>query len=744
MPPVDSMLGLFGLATRRQLETAIDRKDRWHGLVRNVFIPYYLKFQQTAVGNMPDLPRRYSREWDEYVQQQLGEFLTLDLESVGDLLDAAGFGTDKWDKLQETGFPALGRLLDDVAEEGDVPSNGTVSDEAIDAAVNEDLMGLLSQHPDLLQEFARRLDAATGTLTPTHEDLQASRAYQDIIEQLEEARTELRRFRRGGQRALKRIHALEVELRSGSGSNNGHAVARPTRDPVDDERELAGLRKQLRARDSTIGALRGRIEDLEKSTYEKRNPDQILADRVAWLERELESRDEQVVRQQARIESLQDEIDRPPDPADESEELRSLRAELKAAEHELERARQDLPATTDAYQDTEADSTGSLLPAFGEDEDPDADDARAPLPGAGADDSDVQDLLNELKAKNHTIATLREQIERLEAGAGSGGLPRRDDEPDDSEPARAATMPSAPLEEGGELQQLRADLKARDHSIEGLREQIARLETNLEQQARRLQTSDEAGSDGAASSSQGPDRPASTGTDLQDQVDALERDLRAKESTITSLREQLERFEKELGQARVRLMEEVHKLSALAAGEIELKPSSELEALGADELLDYARNVAEDLDVRRQTLEEGMQGVESVKGSYEETRAVFEQQQESMESQLDQLRAEVETYRSQDAHDDDEESMAGLRHTIVKQRNQLELLSTRVRQLVSTNKDLNESNKQMYEKLEESVKRLIPLRRQIEESTNLQEALQSFIRRKYDRMFTMKKLNEKD
>lgn len=205
------------------------------------------------------------------------------------------------------------------------------------------------------------------------------------------------------------------------------------------------------------------------------------------------------------------------------------------------------------------------------------------------------------------------------------------------------------------------------------------------------------------------------------------------------MRDQLQTFESELGQSREQLMEEVKKLAALAGGDIELKPSEELEALDPDELMDYARQVAEDLDVRRQTLDEGLQGVASVKGSYEETKEIFEKQQHDMEWQLEELRSEVEDYRTRQ-ESSDEDTPAGLRDTIGEQYKQLELLATRVKQLVSTNKDLNDSNRKMYEKLEEAVKKMIPLRRQIEELEKLQDTLQRFIREKYDRTFTIKKL----
>ena len=63
-------------------------------------------------------------------------------------------------------------------------------------------------------------------------------------------------------------------------------------------------------------------------------------------------------------------------------------------------------------------------------------------------------------------------------------------------------------------------------------------------------------------------------------------------------------------------------------------------------------------------------------------------------------------------------------------------------QLVDTNKDLNESNTKMYENMEAAVKKVIPLRRQIDELENLSEALQRYLRHKHDRTFHLKKLQE--
>ncbi len=737
MPAVDSMLGLFGLATRRQLESAVDRKDRWHGLVRNVFVPYYLKFQETALGNMPELPTRYSRAWDDHIQAELDHFQSLDLTAVGDLLEAAGFGTEKWERLQETGFPALGRLLDQAAAVGAAE---------IDAAVHADILDLLSRHPELASEIVRCTDPDSGTLRLTDDDIARSPAYQRLLADLAAAKDELRRFRRGGQRAVERLHDLEAELLL-SRNGNGHPPQdspRPPRDTsIEDEREKAGLRKQLRAQDSSIAALRGRVEELETQVQTRPDPDRALADRAGWLERELETRDDQVVRLQERIEGLQDALNKQDHTVDESDELRQLRVELKKRDHDLEQARAENDAirsgmATSIPAEDAADAEQLLrlhneLPAGGSTIDAlraelERDEGRLTAenqrPESGSDEEltdEVQRLRSDLKAREHTIEALRDELARSEEHLGTPDRPVASDAKDLS----------------AELQQLRSDLKIREHSIEALQEQVARLEADARREAERTAREPEAA---AAATTEAP-RARGSAPDRQPEIDALARDLRARQSTIEALREQLQTFERELGQSRELLMAEVKKLAALAAGEVELRPAEELESLDADELMDYARQVAEDLDVRRQTLDQGLQGVESVKGSYEDTKRIFEEQQHNMETQLEQLRTEVDQYREQEEPAKDE-TPAELRDLVVQQRSQLELLATRVRQLLGTNKELNESNKKMYSNLEEAVKKVIPLRRQIEELESLQDTLQRFIRQKYDRTFTMRQLQE--
>ena len=192
-------------------------------------------------------------------------------------------------------------------------------------------------------------------------------------------------------------------------------------------------------------------------------------------------------------------------------------------------------------------------------------------------------------------------------------------------------------------------------------------------------------------------------------------------------------------------MTEVQRLKELTSGEIEIRPSEELERMDSNQLLHYARDVAEDLDVRRQTLEEGLQGIDTIRDSFDENKRVYEQHQQDMADQMAQLQRELDTLEKEGgahlaAENKPDPGSAQTRDVIAQQRQQLELLSTRIRQLAATKSELEEVNKKTYTDLEASVRRLIPLRRQIEELGSLRDTLSAYIREKYDRTFTIKKL----
>jgi uncharacterized protein Yka (UPF0111/DUF47 family) len=182
-------------------------------------------------------------------------------------------------------------------------------------------------------------------------------------------------------------------------------------------------------------------------------------------------------------------------------------------------------------------------------------------------------------------------------------------------------------------------------------------------------------------------------------------------------------------------------LSALTAGEIELKPAAELDEMDSDQLLDYAEEVAKDLDVRRQTLEHGLEGVDTLRNNYEESRKVYDNQQRELQDQLEQMHGELEAMEHKQVSEGTVHDGAS-QEIITKQRDQLALLSTRIRELMSSNKELNESYQKRDKDLEQIVRRINPLRQQIQELETLQDTLLRYIRRKYDRTFILSKLKE--
>ena len=524
MAPFTTLLELFGLTTKRRLNRAVAKRNLWHGLVRDVFAQFYLKFRETFPDHLPQLPHRYSQDWETLLRRELDEFLQLDLTEVADLLDTCGFGTEKWDALRQAGFPRLGELIDHFLE--GQTGNGRATALEV-AAFGADLDQIASENPALVEELSQRFDPEVGRLVPTDEEIRTSPLYREL-------ETELRKLRAAGHRALDQIEDYETrleELQSQLGAN-GQLDLMP---PVEVEPE---------------NALDGASSTVDESAAE-----------VAELNRQ--------------------------------------NAELG----------------------------------------------------------------KELKAKNHRIESLEEETERLGK-----------------------------------------DLEAKERTIAALR----------------AEGSDEI-------------------NDLTRENEDLRRDMAAKEHTIETLRKQLHTFESELGGARNQLLDEVHRLEGLTSGKIDLRPSEELEQMGPDELLEYAQDVAQDVDVKKQTLDEGLQMVDSLKANYEQSRGLYESQQRDLQDQLEQMRSELESYEEVKPTG---EMPLDVQETVNAQREQLELLSSRVRELINTNQDLDESNKKMYRDLETAVRRVIPLRDQVEELESLRDALTNYIRTKYDRAFTNRSLSE--
>ena len=100
-------------------------------------------------------------------------------------------------------------------------------------------------------------------------------------------------------------------------------------------------------------------------------------------------------------------------------------------------------------------------------------------------------------------------------------------------------------------------------------------------------------------------------------------------------------MERQMKVARDQLLAEVKKLGALTSGKLELRPSEELDEMEAGELLEYAQEVASDIDVRRQTLDEGLKGVSTLQENYEESRQLYEQQQQELEDQLEKMASDL-------------------------------------------------------------------------------------------------------
>ncbi|MEW6752765.1 MAG: hypothetical protein AB1505_17570 [Candidatus Latescibacterota bacterium] len=510
----EGLLARVGLVSRQQLAREAARRERWHGLVRDVFARYYLKLREPFYSCLPPLPQRYTSEWEAQVRQDVEAFLALDLQPVAELLEVCGFGTPRWEQVCGLGFARLEAFL------------------------------------------AQQLGDGNGQPCPADPEVQAA---------LEAAREENRRLRVAGRRALEQLRAYEERL---ARLEAGPAPAR-----LDGE-----------------GGAEGMVT--------------------------------------------------PAAPCGDPEALRAALAEREAT---------------------------------------------------------IEDLRRRL-----------EQVSRFEPLL----------------PAPATPAPPGPAAEphGQErLEDLERKLRAREEMLAVLQGKVERLQQELEQ-------------------TPGPaeDSLLAAG-DLARQNAQLRGEVRAKEHAIAALRHQVEELEHAMESTRGELLDQVRRLGDLASGQIQLKPSAELERMGAEELLSYAQEVAGDVEVRRQTLDEGIQGVESLKSNYEESRRFYEAQQRTFQAQLEAVSAELEAYqRQQPPKEPADDNAATL---IQAQRHQLDLLGARITELSNTNKNLSASNARIYKDMEAAVKRLVPLRRQLEELESLRDTLCRYIREKHDRTFTLRKLD---
>ena len=117
-------------------------------------------------------------------------------------------------------------------------------------------------------------------------------------------------------------------------------------------------------------------------------------------------------------------------------------------------------------------------------------------------------------------------------------------------------------------QELRAKLALRDKKVEALNNQLEDLEEDfrLVPRAERLNTGEE---DDLRADGQGNNQEL---MQLQLRNNHLQRDLNAKDQTITVLRERVGVMERQIGAARDQLLAEVKQLKALTSGKLELKP----------------------------------------------------------------------------------------------------------------------------------------------------------------------------
>ncbi|MBU2503592.1 MAG: hypothetical protein KJ879_00870 [Nanoarchaeota archaeon] len=204
--------------------------------------------------------------------------------------------------------------------------------------------------------------------------------------------------------------------------------------------------------------------------------------------------------------------------------------------------------------------------------------------------------------------------------------------------------------------------------------------------------------------------------------ETLQKELAAKTHLISSLRSQVDRYETEMATLREKMYSQLSKLSQLISGELKLLPSEQLDEMNSDALLEYARDVARDYDVCKQTLDTSLEGFETIQTSVNAQRDLYASQEQELLAQIETMRAELDSNGNENYQE-----------TIETQRTQLAELESQITGLNKTNTDL-QANLELY------TGRLRPLIGQNRNLEVLRDTLVRYIRQNHERGFSLEQL----
>lgn len=217
--------------------------------------------------------------------------------------------------------------------------------------------------------------------------------------------------------------------------------------------------------------------------------------------------------------------------------------------------------------------------------------------------------------------------------------------------------------------------------------------------------------------------PSSMGSQIRE----FEQKLKASESMISGLRNEVElkgqtvgelkddlgrererrrKFEAELEEERENLKEQMQRLKAVMAGNEELPSLEEFEQMEAEELLDYIEDVEKD----KQRALAGLEALDAQEESYQK-------QLEVQQDELGTIQEDLDRYKETALATEVE----GARDTIGRQRDQLETL-------MNFSKNLKAQVAHLKERQE-------PLRTLVERLNLQEKALVRYVRINYDRNF---------
>ena len=248
---------------KRKLKKTQLKNRIYQRMVGQIFARHYNKSREAFPHHLDALPQKYSPGWEAEFSASLQVFGDLNLKPVPQLLDACGFGTEKWEKLDGIGLSRLTEVIEKQVDEIVDQEPEEISDVVhLDGKADTSYQLLLDQRKEL-EDSLEELERENEELKLAGQQaLYRIKRHEERIEELEKAERKapddhtLRRQRAEGTPEYHAIFASAEENLPEPEYPDSRFGTNPEL-----ERENEFLKKELQARGQQIRQLSSELED---------------------------------------------------------------------------------------------------------------------------------------------------------------------------------------------------------------------------------------------------------------------------------------------------------------------------------------------------------------------------------------------------------------------------------------------------------------------------------------------------